>query len=98
MAGKQGEDFDLSPNIRENFNPRKKWQDAIRIIQVSNKFKAAGAARAEPLDSDSDSDGGFKTASDDETKAKIAAAQAQPSAAAGGGLAGLVNQVNKMKV
>jgi calcium/calmodulin-dependent protein kinase I len=88
-------DFDLSANIRENFNARKKWQDTIRLVQVANKFKAAGAAKYEPLDTDSESDGGFKTASDD---GKAPAADATDAKANAGDLAGLVNKIKLSEV
>ncbi|BEI82323.1 hypothetical protein CcaverHIS002_0301910 [Cutaneotrichosporon cavernicola] len=65
MAGASGDGTDLSTNIRENFNPRKKWASAMRVIVATRKFQKAGSGSA-PLDSD-ESDGGFKTAeSDDE--------------------------------
>jgi calcium/calmodulin-dependent protein kinase I len=86
---KQGEDYDLSENIRENFNAKKKWKDAIRIIQASNKFKMA-ATKTEALDTD-ESDGGFGTADSDDDEAIKKPSQ-------GSGLAGLVSSVNKMSV
>lgn len=89
MAGTSGEDYDLSENIRENFNPKKKWQDTIRLIKATNKFKMAGAAKPEPLDTDSDSDGGFKTADEDDERVK----KTPGSAGGDAGLAGLVQQM-----
>lgn len=85
MGGESGDGTDLSPNIRENFNPRKKWADAVRVIRATRKFQKAGSGAATPLDSD-ESDGGFKTAeSDDE-------AATQPGAS--GGLAGVVGALH----
>lgn len=71
MSGKQGDGTDLAPNIRENFNPRKKWADAVRVIAATRKFQRAGSSgRRTPLDGDdSDDSGGFKTADDDEDEA-----------------------------
>lgn len=96
MKGSDGEDYDLSANIRENFNPRKKWKDAFRVIQASNKFKmaAAGAAhqaKPEPLDTDSSESEGFRTAESDEDT-KVQGAGTARKAGGGGGLAGLVGQ------
>jgi hypothetical protein len=77
MAGASGDGTDLSPNIRENFNPRKKWANAVRVIAATRKFRKAGSGANTPLDSD-ESDGGFKTAESDDEDA--------PSS---GGLAGV---------
>lgn len=69
MAGASGDGTDLSPNIRENFNPKKKWADAMRVIAATRKFQRAGSASGRNvLDSDSDSDG-FTTAESDEEEA-----------------------------
>lgn len=91
MTSKTGEDYDLSANIRENFNPKKKWKDAITLIKASNKFKMAGASKPEPLDTDSSEDG-FRTATDDDESNNIKPKSSQP------GMAGLVDQVKDMKV
>lgn len=73
--------YDLSTNIRENFNPRKKWSDALNVIRASNALKhaaggagaaaGAGKKRDEPLDSDSSD--GYATA-DSEANAAGASA------------------------
>lgn len=61
--------YDLSSNIRENFNPRKKWSDALNVIMASNALKAAGRKK-EPLDSDSSSSSdGYATADSEATPA-----------------------------
>lgn len=82
------EAYDLSGNIRENFNPRKKWCDAMNVIRASNALKAAGAARRndEPLDSDSSSasaaEDGYMTAGS-EAAAQDAQVAAAPAAGRG---------------
>lgn len=72
--------YDLSGNIRENFNPRKKWSDALNVIMASNALKNAskGGKKDEPLDSDSSSDG-YATA--DSEQAPAAAPATAPAAA-----------------
>lgn len=85
MAGASGDGTDLSPNIRENFNPRKKWANAVRVIAATRKFRKAGSGANTPLDSD-ESDGGFKTAESDDEEAP---ASGGSGGGESGGLAGV---------
>lgn len=62
----------MSSNIRENFNPRKKWGDALRVIRATNKIRSAsnggnnGDQMSLSLSSDSEGADGFKTAESDD--------------------------------
>lgn len=73
--------YDLSSNIRENFNPRKKWSDALNVIMASNALKAAGRKKEEPLDSDSSSEEGYATADSEASPASAPATSAGAAAA-----------------
>lgn len=79
--GERADGYDLSGNIRENFNPRKKWNDALNVIMASNALKNAGRRR-EQLDSDSSEDG-YATADSARYSDAVAA-----NAAGGAGVAG----------
>lgn len=88
MAGVSGDGTDLAPNIRENFNPRKKWADAMGVIAATRKFQRAGSAsgRATPLSSESGSGSdseGFKTADEDEEAPALTASTTATAATAG---------------
>ncbi|WOO78681.1 Calcium/calmodulin-dependent protein kinase cmkA [Vanrija pseudolonga] len=89
IGGAGATDEDLLPTFRENFNPKKKWADAIRVIRATNKFKAAAAKEKPEFSSDSDSEG-FRTAEEDEGSPKAAKKDV--------GATGLEKDVKNLKV
>ncbi|WVR09780.1 hypothetical protein IAU60_006856 [Kwoniella sp. DSM 27419] len=41
MTNGQHTEHDLSSSVKENFQPRKKWQSAVRVIQATHRLRAA---------------------------------------------------------